>query len=375
MTAVAPKVVAVRQGRLPLPARWHAGRLVNQTLARRRLLRRVAAAVPGPEKPVVWVADPRQAWTAGAVGGELLVFDAIDDWRYLPAAGRRSVEAGYGGWPPMPISTLAVSPGLLERLRPEGSTKCCRTRSSGGMGAPGAERADLRRTVAACRGYAGTLQQRVDVELAAAVATLLPDASFALMGPVRPGFGLPPGSPPNMHLLPPVAHSDMPGVLAAADLCMVPHRSDGIVPSMDSLKVYEYLAAGRPVVSTTPPPLPKLVSFVTVADTAESFAAAVRAGIAGDDEGRRRRVVKLSGRRPGTRVPTACWHSFVRSAPCGAAASRGRRPDDRLGGGRALGVAERHGGDRRLAAPRGLYRLMRSSSSTTREAMRVRAYG
>lgn len=289
VTAVAPKIVAVRhEFDLPLPAGWHAGRLVNETLARPRLLRRVAAAAPGADKPVVWVADPRQARTAGAVGGELLVFDAIDDWRYLPAAGRRSVEAGYRWLASHADLTLAVSPVLLERLQPRGKHEVLLNAvewSEWEHQEPNARVfAGLSRPIVV---YAGTLQQRVDVELAAAVATLLPEASFVLMGPVHRGFGLPPGSPPNLLLRPPMPHGEMPGVLAAADLCMVPHRGDGIVPSMDPLKVYEYLAAGRPVVSTTRPLLPALVPLVTVADTADSFAAGVRAEVALDDEGRR----------------------------------------------------------------------------------------
>jgi len=53
-------------------------------------------------------------------------------------------------------------------------------------------------------------------------------------------------APRNLLVLPALPHARAPGVLLVADACMVPDRRAGIVETMDTLKIYEHLAAGRP---------------------------------------------------------------------------------------------------------------------------------
>lgn len=67
---------------------------------------------------------------------------------------------------------------------------------------------------------------------------------------------------------------------------MVPHRGAGTVETMVPLRIYEYLAAGRPMGSTVEPPCPPLSPFVRVAHDGRDFVASLREGIAGDDHER-----------------------------------------------------------------------------------------
>jgi len=52
------------------------------------------------------------------------------------------------------------------------------------------------------------------------------------------------------RLLGPRPSDQVPGYLQHADVLVVPHLVDGFTDSLDPLKLYEYLAVGRPVVST-----------------------------------------------------------------------------------------------------------------------------
>ncbi|MFM9726349.1 glycosyltransferase, partial [Streptomyces scabiei] len=54
----------------------------------------------------------------------------------------------------------------------------------------------------------------------------------------------------NVDLMGPRPYRDVPAYICNADVLIVPHRVDGFTESLDPIKLYEYRAAGRPVVST-----------------------------------------------------------------------------------------------------------------------------
>jgi len=291
VTSVADGVVAVRYAfRLPLPAAWHPGRRANELLGWRRLRSAVEQALPSGAPRIVWVADPQAARLATSFECDLLVFDAIDDWRLLPGVDLRAVEQGYAILAERAGLVLAVNGTLIRRLAPRGRAEVL----------PNAVDMALWRNVSPDPAafpdvtpgtpvavYVGTLQERVDVDLLAQVAAAQPGFAFRLIGPRADGFRLPSGSPPNLRIEPAVAHEHVPGLLAAASVCLVPHHRGGIVDTMDPLKVYEYLAAGRPVVATSPPPYEPLRPFVRVAEGSGAFASALEDEIVHDSAARR----------------------------------------------------------------------------------------
>jgi glycosyltransferase involved in cell wall biosynthesis len=139
---------------------------------------------------------------------------------------------------------------------------------------------------------------KLDLELLAAVARRRPDWAFALVGPVGAGD---PGTDvsalqglPNVHLLGPRPYAGLPAVLRAADAALIPYAVNDLTRSVFPMKVYEYLAAGRPVVST---PLLSLegVEGLAFADEPASFVEAVEGALSqGDPDApaRRRRIAE-----------------------------------------------------------------------------------
>ncbi len=100
------------------------------------------------------------------------------------------------------------------------------------------------------------------MEWLAELARLRPSWSFALVGPVGLGD---PGTDlsrlrdvPNPHLLGSRPYSVLLQVLRGADAALVPYASNELTASVFPMKVYEYLAAGLPVVAT---PLPALLGM------------------------------------------------------------------------------------------------------------------
>jgi glycosyltransferase involved in cell wall biosynthesis len=142
------------------------------------------------------------------------------------------------------------------------------------------------------------LAATIDIELMGQLARLRPDWSFAFVGPVGQGD---PGTnievlrrAPNIHLLGARAHGQLPDVLRGADAAIIPYRIDHQMRSVFPMKTYEYLAAGRPVVST---PLETLVDVpdVMLAGTAEQFAERLEDAIDGDSE--QARIRRSTGAR------------------------------------------------------------------------------
>ena len=103
--------------------------------------------------------------------------------------------------------------------------------------------------------YVGTLDTRLDVDQVREVARSYERGSVSLVGPVRESGPLDSlAGDPNVHVFPPVDRTELPGLVAAADVCLVPHVRTPLTEAMSPLKLYEYLAAGRPVAAVDLPP-------------------------------------------------------------------------------------------------------------------------
>jgi glycosyltransferase involved in cell wall biosynthesis len=129
-------------------------------------------------------------------------------------------------------------------------------------------------------GYVGAIESWFDVELVDLCARSRPEWTFVLAGAVH---GLP-DSPlparPNVRLLGEVDYADVPGLVAGFDVCVIPFRLDELTRCVNPVKVYEYLAAGKPVVATALPELLLLdAGLVHVADSHASFLQALERAV------------------------------------------------------------------------------------------------
>jgi glycosyltransferase involved in cell wall biosynthesis len=126
---------------------------------------------------------------------------------------------------------------------------------------------------------------KIDIPLVVELARSRPDWTFAFVGPVGPGDPRTDVQAltqlPNVRMLGYRPYEQLPTVLRGADAAIVPYHLDGEMRSVFPMKIYEYLAAGRPVVST---PLDTLADTPDVlkAATAQEFAARVEQAIERD---------------------------------------------------------------------------------------------
>ncbi|MBV9470865.1 MAG: glycosyltransferase [Abitibacteriaceae bacterium] len=106
-------------------------------------------------------------------------------------------------------------------------------------------------------GYIGGLHRHVDIELLAVMARARPQWSWVFVGPLQTAVDelclL-----PNVHLVGHQPHNDLVHYVQRFDVCMVPYVSSSYTDTVVPTKINEYLAVGKPVVST---PLPAVCNF------------------------------------------------------------------------------------------------------------------
>jgi UDP-galactopyranose mutase len=143
-------------------------------------------------------------------------------------------------------------------------------------------------------GFAGVIDERLDVDLLAAVADARPDSQFVLIGPV---VKIDPRSLParaNIHYLGMRAYEELPAYMAEWDVAMMPFARNAATRFISPTKTPEYLAAGLPVVSTSILDVVRTYGssgLVAIADEPAAFAAAIDATVLGRNDPDRLRAV------------------------------------------------------------------------------------
>ncbi len=123
-------------------------------------------------------------------------------------------------------------------------------------------------------GYTGTIHgDRVDVSLVAAVAQAYPAATIAMVGPnlLDQAAQQELDRFSNIVFTGSQRYADLPDIMRAFDVCMVPHLVTAFTESLNPIKLWEYLAAGKPIVSTNVAGFRDFSNMVFIAGTHEEF--------------------------------------------------------------------------------------------------------
>jgi glycosyltransferase involved in cell wall biosynthesis len=122
-------------------------------------------------------------------------------------------------------------------------------------------------------GFVGTFDNRVDVDLLQQIVTALPDYTFVFVGPIKHHvishqaiYKL-----PNVVFLPAQPHTAVPATVAAFDVCLIPYRRNPYTQGLSPIKLYEYLAMGKPVIGTKLPYLEREQEHIWLAETVGEF--------------------------------------------------------------------------------------------------------
>jgi glycosyltransferase involved in cell wall biosynthesis len=299
--------VAVRRSvnLLPLGQKFDISRRAN-TATTAIALRRLAATLPRPL--VLWLYDPAWAGLIGRLGEDFAVYDCVDDYTEQagPDARRRAlVEAGNRHAASRSRLVFATTESLRARLEPlnaathlvpNGADYAHFAAAVGGYSAE-TELTGLRRPIL---GFAGNmLPLKVDFELVDGLAEARPDWSVALIGPAE-GEALAAlsrlASRPNIRWLGPKTYQELPRYVGSFDVGLIPYRRNRYTEACFPLKLYEYLAAGKPVVASGLPSLQGVDRDVLLADGVEELAAAVETALGRSSRQERERRMTVAER-------------------------------------------------------------------------------
>jgi len=271
------QIVVTRPLRIGLE-RYRHGRLLNQKITRRHI-KRIQVSL-GLRRPVLWVNPHSAVNLVGHFDEAAVIYDITDDW-----------------------TTASQSAEAAEMVKRQDSELCgradavivCSNRlfdmkramtSSLHLIANGVDAEHYREVLegggplpeAAARwkkpvyGYTGSVHSdRVDVELVRKFAQRT-NGTVVLLGPNmlvpedRARLDL-----PNVVLFGPLPYQELPKYMRGFDVCIVPHRVTAFTESLNPIKLWEYLAAGKPIVSTDVAGFRDYPQFVHLARNIDEF--------------------------------------------------------------------------------------------------------
>lgn len=127
-------------------------------------------------------------------------------------------------------------------------------------------------------GYCGVIDERMDLELLDGIAQLRPDWQFVMLGPVVKIDPAQVPARPNIHYLGARNYKELPNYLGGWDVAMLPFARNESTRFISPTKTPEYLAAGKPAVSTSITDVIRPYGergLVYIADTPADFVAAI----------------------------------------------------------------------------------------------------
>jgi glycosyltransferase involved in cell wall biosynthesis len=269
------------------------------------LLRRLARGLTQPV--VLWIYDPGSARMAGFCGEEFAVYDCVDDYaeqtnsareRGLLAAGDRTAAL-------RSRLVFTTSTTMYERQRqlnaethlvPNAGDYQHFARAAD----PSTAALSVARLPRPVLGFAGNfLASKVDFDLLEEVAGARPQWNLLLIGPASAETASALerlGRLSNVDWLGPKPYADLPRYVAAFDVGLIPYVSNAYTRSCFPLKLYEYLAAGKPVVATGLPELAAMEPDVVLVEGVERFLDAVEEALGHLGEADRIRRMRLASR-------------------------------------------------------------------------------
>ncbi len=240
------------------------------------LFSRLLLKIYGMEDPVVIISEPRFSGVVGKLRERLVCYDFIDN---------RLEFAGVPDWMEHNINFLLSEADLVfasgQNLYDMASERREKDlyligngvdvehfkRAMGDIAIP----EDLRAVKKPVLGFVGAVSDWIDFQLIEEI--LKSGVSVVLIGPVMGKIEELEGleSYPNFHLLGKRPYSSLPGYIKGFDACIIPFKLNELTRCFNPVKVHEYLAAGKPVISTALPEIEMYKDVVYIAKDSRAF--------------------------------------------------------------------------------------------------------
>jgi len=260
--------------------------------------------------PILLLWNPMVTPVIGKFGERLVVFDGIDNWLFHPEISdkRGFIENGYKIIKDRADLIFVNSIPMLEFMADDNSEPVLLNNGVDkdlfwidSHPVPG----DMKNISRPVVGYAGKISKRLDIDLISFLCRELAGVSFVFIGQainkkwIAPLFRL-----PNFYYLGDKPYHRLAAYLSGFDIGIIPHHKEKYVIKGDSLKLYEYLAAGKPVVTSQIAGVEKFRDSIHIAAGKDKFLEGIKKYLLLLESG------KLSRDRIRNQLPNDCsWDS------------------------------------------------------------------
>jgi len=253
----------------------------------------------GMSAPIILTTLPNAVEYLGSFGEELAVYYCVDDFTLWPGVNEPLVvemERCLLGQVDLlvcsssELAAIKKSEGLQTEILPHGVDYIHFSRCATGPQMEVAGLAGLPRPVV---GYFGLLGEWVDLSIIESLAASHPEWSILLIGNVVADISRL-ARYPNVCLTGPVSYEELPDHVAYVDVLILPYHVSGRGKTITPLKLREYIATGKPVVSTAIPECVLYSSHISIAAPGPEFVSCVEEALqeAKEKSVERRQMVK-----------------------------------------------------------------------------------
>jgi len=156
-------------------------------------------------------------------------------------------------------------------------------------------------------GFIGRIKEWIDLDLLKQVAAHRPDWSIIMVGPVEIDADINAFKKlNNVYFTGSKSKEELPSYLKKFDVCLNPFRESELSYAVNPLKLYEYLASGKPLVSTPMPEMDMLQGLVEIGQGRQGFIAAVERALADTEEKRQKRLAFSQNNSWEKRIEVLC---------------------------------------------------------------------
>lgn len=266
------------------PPRYYIGRKINNFLRLKGIL--LLAKLLKFSQPILWIYHPDAVYFTGKIREDLIVYDCVDEYSTFPAYAnpirKQEIIANEKKLLGLADIVFTTSRPLFEVKR-QFNPHTHLVQNVGDAEHFGKalledtevpeEMKSLARPIV---GFIGALDSyKIDFGLIEFVATNKPDWSVVLIGPVGEGdhtttvnklkeMG-------NVYFLGIKPYRFLPNYIKGFDVCMLPYNINEYTKYCFPLKIYEFLATGKPVVVTDLPSFKDLANVLRIAKDYQQF--------------------------------------------------------------------------------------------------------
>lgn len=258
-------------------------RYLNRLMIRatvRRLMRREHI-----QCPILWFMVPHLAPIVGHLNDKLSVYYCIDDFAALPDVDAAAIQALDNELTQKADLVFVASDTMLDAKRrlnprtyvsPHGvDIEHWAETQDDDLAAP----ADIVNLSHPIVGFFGLIEKWIDLDLVSFLAKQRPQWTFVMIGRVAVAPNEIPAER-NLHFIGRRPYESLPAYGKQFDVAIIPYHLNDQTLHANPIKLREYLAMGKPIVSVSTPEIDKFADVVEIAHSQEEFLAKLDVALA-----------------------------------------------------------------------------------------------